>query len=918
MKIVSGLTDSLGNLVGEPVRCPECGGLPRLANGLCLTCLLQAGLESSEESGENFVSLLAKVDMPDTHWRVGHYEILEEIARGGMGVVYRARQQFSRKIVALKCVLSHYADSPATLARFRRESEAASLLDHPNILPIYEVGETEEGLPFFAMKFAPGGSLRDGRVALGQSPRQVVPILLKVCRAVDAAHAAGLLHRDLKPGNILLDARGEPLVSDFGLAKWLDASSDLTRTLTIFGTPGYIAPEQVRSPARMGPAADIYSLGAILFDLLSGRPPFLGENALGVISQAAENNAPTLRSIVPSIDRNLETICIRCLERDPSARYVSAAALADDLERWLQGRPILARPVAIPEKLWRWTRRNPMLAGSAVVCALSLLLSGVKIFESRAAQQQEAVFQHSVAVLPFLDLDSGRPDSASTSEAVNTLRPELEKSGPARVVEAGAAEFASPGAPRIEEMAWAARRLKTRTVLLGTKRVVDGKSLFSIHLVDLARSESPLLSVDLSGAEWTDHFRRNATDLYRALGQAADNTTPGPKEGEIAGKSPAAELLTVGRLLMDRRTAVDCDRAIVCFRKAIAADPTSAPAHAFLAMAFIGRSFLGGEPGLIASAEEAARKSIALDPRSSEAHRALSNVLEQKGDLQPARAEAFRAIELRGVDERAAGRVASIVKLLGRPDVALYWHRIVKNLQNRPADNEFIIGDCWADLGEDERAERAYRRTSELHSDLPEGWMGLCRLALLQGRFELAEQIASQNLPKFSESGFARQMMAQVYFFSHRFEEARKLYLELARADETGGGYFYGAVSYESALGYLDLVSGKKEKGRQTLKTALDNERNRLRVAPRHPETLYRIAAIEAALGEPDPALDYLREAMLEGWLDFRSLTFDPRFDSLRHEVKFKELLASMTTQVSSLRRLAPTDEKGRNERSGK
>jgi serine/threonine protein kinase len=210
---IGGFTDSLANLVEEPIACPECGGVPRLANGLCLGCLLQAGLEPDGERGESFVSLLSRIDISDSHWRVGHYEILEEIARGGMGVVYRARQQFSRRIVALKSVLSHYADSPQTLARFRRESEAASLLDHPNILPIYEVGETDDGLPFFAMKFAPGGSLREARVALGRAPGQVVPILLSVSRAVHAAHEAGLLHRDLKPGNILLDARGEPLVS---------------------------------------------------------------------------------------------------------------------------------------------------------------------------------------------------------------------------------------------------------------------------------------------------------------------------------------------------------------------------------------------------------------------------------------------------------------------------------------------------------------------------------------------------------------------------------------------------------------------------------------------------------------------------------------------------------------------------------
>ena len=258
---------------------------------------------------------------------MGNYELLEEIGRGGMGVIYRARQRHSGRTVALKRILSYHAESRETLARFRREAEAASSLDHPNILPIYEVGETEEGIPFFSMKYAPGGSLQEVGPALRDDPQQIVRLLAKVTRAVESAHSQGILHRDLKPGNILLDARGEPLVSDFGLAKWLDTSTDLTRSLTIFGTPGYIAPEQAKgSGAQLTPAADIYSLGAILFDLFTGRPPFLGEHALAVIQQASEKPAPKLRSLAPALDRDLETICAKCLEREPQARYQSRRA----------------------------------------------------------------------------------------------------------------------------------------------------------------------------------------------------------------------------------------------------------------------------------------------------------------------------------------------------------------------------------------------------------------------------------------------------------------------------------------------------------------------------------------------------------------------------------------------------------------
>src|SRR5437016_7107885 len=242
-----------------------------------------------------------------------------------MGVIYRARQQHSRRIVAVKRIPAYQVSSHETLVRFRREAEAVASLDHANILPIYEVSESEEGLPFFSMKYAEGGSLRTAAPALRAKPRECVRLMAKVARAIAYAHGKGVLHRDLQPGNILLDETGEPMVSDFGLAKWLNETSDLTRTLETLGTPGYIAPEQAECRATdLTGAADIYSLGAILFYLLTGRPPFVGANVLVVIHQAAATPAPRLRSLTPSLDRDLETIVARCLESDPNARYQSA------------------------------------------------------------------------------------------------------------------------------------------------------------------------------------------------------------------------------------------------------------------------------------------------------------------------------------------------------------------------------------------------------------------------------------------------------------------------------------------------------------------------------------------------------------------------------------------------------------------
>src|SRR5690348_11615951 len=326
------------HLQSESGSCTKCGSASRVGRGLCLNCLLSTGIDGNGDhlqTEETLDELLGRIHGPDADWLLGNYQILDEIGRGGMGVIYRARQRHSRRIVAVKRILSYQAESHETLMRFRREAEAVASLDHPNIVPIYEVSESEDGLPFFSMKFATGGSLHRAAPTLRNDTHRCVQLIAKVARAVEYAHSRGILHRDLKPGNILLDERSEPLVSDFGLAKWLDTNKDLTKSLTTFGTPGYIAPEQAEALATdLTPAADVYSLGAILFDLLTGRPPFLGVNALSVIRQASETPAPKLRSLTRSHDRDLETICARCLERDPKARYQSAGDFATDLERW--------------------------------------------------------------------------------------------------------------------------------------------------------------------------------------------------------------------------------------------------------------------------------------------------------------------------------------------------------------------------------------------------------------------------------------------------------------------------------------------------------------------------------------------------------------------------------------------------------
>src|SRR6476620_5185939 len=238
-------SDSVADGMETVAKCPQCGAMTQLDHDTCINCLLLEALEAKgQASRETFESILGEANVTDTEWRLGHYEILEEIGRGGMGVIYRARQQHSRRIVAVKRILAHQVNSHETLVRFRREAEAVASLDHPNILPIHEVSESEEGLPFFSMKYAEGGSLRAAAPALRTKPRECVGLLAKIARAIAHAHGKGILHRDLHPGNVLLDGNGEPMVSDFGLAILLEQISHLPRTLQTIGTPGYIAPEQ--------------------------------------------------------------------------------------------------------------------------------------------------------------------------------------------------------------------------------------------------------------------------------------------------------------------------------------------------------------------------------------------------------------------------------------------------------------------------------------------------------------------------------------------------------------------------------------------------------------------------------------------------------------------------------------------------
>ncbi len=311
----------------------------------------------------------------------GNYELLEEIGRGGMGIVYRARQLTADRIVALKVIRRDRLESlprdtqTATLDRFRHEAQAAARLEHEHIVTVYEVGDVN-GQPFFSMRFVDGRTLaemlKDGPI----ENRRAAGYLEPVARAVHEAHSQGILHRDLKPQNIPVDAKSDrALVADFGLAKLAEGGEELTREGEIMGTPSYMSPEQAKDSAGVTAHTDTYALGATLYHILTGRPPFQAANPLETLRQVIDEEPAPPRQVNPSIDLDLDTICLKCLQKEPARRYATAEALADDLRRYLDGRPILARPIGTLGRTWRWCRRNPAMATLAGLFVTMLIVA---------------------------------------------------------------------------------------------------------------------------------------------------------------------------------------------------------------------------------------------------------------------------------------------------------------------------------------------------------------------------------------------------------------------------------------------------------------------------------------------------------------------------------------------------------------
>ena len=881
--------------------------------------------------------------MPDTRWHLGNYEILEEIARGGMGVVYRARQRHSRRIVALKRVLAYHGDSHETLVRFQREAEMAAKLDHPNVLPIYEIGESMDGLPFFSMKYASGGSLRAAVPVLHGRPDECARLLAKVARAIDYAHQQGVLHRDLHPGNILLDAQDEPLVSDFGLAKWLLAESDLTRTLTTFGTPGYIAPEQAESAAgELMPAADVYSLGAILFHLLANRPPFIGTNVLSVIRQAAANPAPRLRSLAPALDRDLETICGRCLEREPKARYQSAGELAGDLERWLEGRPILARPVSVATRVWRWSRRNPILASAGVAC-LSL---GTMVFwllsQGDDASPKLPPPEKSIAVLPFENLSDEKQNAYFADGVQEEILTDLSRIADLKVISRTSTRSYSPKKPRNSREI--GQQLGVAHLLEGSVERAGDRVRIHAQLID-TRSDTHL---------WAQTYDRQVADLFTIQSEIAQ-TIADQLQASISAEAkaaldrplttdPAANDLYVQAIGLEEQGSLI--NAMNLLEQAIARDPRFVRAYCALARLHLRHYENQGDTvSHLESAKENIAKAAQVRPDSGEVHltrafylgRALHDYDTARAELEFARrilpndpavyyetalmdrrqgrwAEALRnfdrAIELdprnalylkTAAESYSSARRYPEATRLARRALAISprdnWARLFVAFQllNERADIRPLQAELDAMLAEDPSAVSAlsgyFWECALLEHDVAAADRAVAAIPAQGRRGYLGSVQPREYLVGYAARAFNRPETARAAFVAARGILEKRL---REQPDD--------AMSW-SLLGSVKAMLGEKEEAIKAGQRACE-------LWPLAKEPLWgltvlrRFAVIYATVGEKDLALQQLGlHAGQPFFVDYGELKLHPDWDPLRGDPRFEKIVASLAPKEENSER---------------
>jgi serine/threonine protein kinase/Flp pilus assembly protein TadD len=924
-------------MIGVTSVCEKCGAKisANVPRGVCPACLLETGLGLLDEEDESTKHSARAATMLEDF---GDYELLEEIGRGGQGVVYRAHQKSLNRTVALKVIgLGPWA-TEAHLKRFRREAEAAASLDHPLIVPIHEVGE-RDGCCYFSMNFIEGGQLDEVVRRAPMSIRQAAELIAKLARTVHYAHEHGILHRDIKPGNILLDAKGEPHLTDFGLARLVEAESTVTRTLEAMGTPSYMAPEQAAgNNAAVGKATDVYGLGAVFYELLTGHPPFAGGTTFEIVRLVLDTEPRQPRLLNPKVDRDLSTICLKCLEKDPKHRYSSALALAEDLEHWLKNETIQAKRSGFFTHTRKWVRRKPSIA--ALIASLAALAAAIgwNVWESELFRRAP---EKSIAVLPFENL-SRDPENAYFADGVqDEILTNLARIADLKVISrTSAMQYQSGVARNLRKIA---QQLGVANVVEGSVQRAGNRVRVNAQLVD-ARSDRHL---------WAETYDRDLADVFAIQNEIAKQivyqlkSKLSPEEKAAIGQKPTADLVAHDLYIRGKTLIAtsgfstpsyeSLTKAIPLLNQAIERDPAFALAYYQLAEAHDRLYFTGIDhtPARLAMADAAIEMLARLRPKSGETHLALAKHLYWGYlDYDHAREELKLA-------QKSLPNDALLFEILGFINRRQSrWAESTKNLERAieldPQNDDFLkqLADSYVCLRQYADARRVlnrgiavapkdsnmrgYRAEIELlsHAD-PHPLSSTIREILAEDSRE-AQNVASLWLevtlcerdsdgatramaalpiagcyddwvpfPRASCEGIVAQLRGDKAAAHAAFTSARKEAAKLI-ADQP---------DYAEALcvlGMADAALGNKEEAIREGRRATELmpvSKNAIEGA-----LLIRyLAVIYAWTGEKDLAVEQLAvAARTPGFLSYGELRLHPRWDPLRGDPRFDNVVASL------------------------
>jgi TolB-like protein/predicted Ser/Thr protein kinase len=901
--------------------CARCGAkiFADAPSKYCPACLLETGLDllKSEPTDEPVLG------------EFGDYELLEEIGRGGQGVVYRARQKSLNRIVALKVIaLGHWA-TETHLKRFRREAEAAASLEHPRIVPIYEIGE-RDGACYFSMKLEEGGQL-DQLVRRETVPlRRAAEIIASLAHTVQYAHERGILHRDIKPGNILLDSKGEPHLADFGLARLIETESTVTRTLEVLGTPSYIAPEQAAGQsAQLTSATDVYGLGAVFYQLLTGHPPFAGGTTYETIRLVLETEPRSPRLWNPRVDHDLTTICLKCLEKDPQRRYPSALALAEDLERWLGHEPIQARRTGIFTRGRKWIRRNPTMAVLLpVLVALSTAVGA--LFWNRAPEPPPA----GIAILPFENLGGDKADTTFADGIQDDILTKLAKIADLKVI-SRTSVMHYRGAQNARQIGEA---LHVSYVLEGSVRRNGDRIRLNTQLID-TRTDQHV---------WAEAYDRGLTDIFAVQTEIAQEIADqlrakiSPGEKTAMGEQPTTDLKAYG-LYTEARTISSWDdwegakkamaRKAKLLEEATQRDPKFVLAWCALAKLQDDLFTRTGEPNDLDLAKKAVETALRLRPDLGETHRELARYYLYSSDYDRASSELAIARRTLPNDSESLFIAGRMDRHINRWDASLANLQKARELDPRNEEIAYhLVQDCrymrrydlwkqdlekdvvgeslgaWAqlalaelklDIGDPAGARAVLAQLPLSWSPTYEVWATRLATALYLRDYEAANQVLAAIPEKFDDDSWVGAMIAR-----YRGDELKaKTILTGARrqldADlgdqQQDKGYFLQASRFDAGL-------GRNEEAIREAKQAVD-------LLPITKDALTGIvpvtnlALVYAWTGERERAIEELENlAKAPGGPSYGDLLLNPCWDSLRGATRFEKIVASLAPQAIAAR----------------